>query len=59
MLRYFNYTFIYIYFLFFSKNREIADYQLKQHMARNLAIQEQKKKDIDFEKRFIDQLKEE
>jgi len=41
----------------FSKNLEIADYQLKQQVERNFANREQKEKDIDFEKTLLKQLK--
>jgi len=47
-----------LYVFCFSKNRQIADYQLKQKNARDLELREQKEKNIDFERTLLNQLKE-
>lgn len=44
--------------LCFSKHRQIANDQLEQKNMRNLELQEQKEKNIDFERRLLNQLKE-
>jgi len=48
----------YYTYTFFSKHRQIANYQLKQKNERNLELQEQKEKNIDFERSLLNRLKE-
>lgn len=50
---------LFIFHFFIRKNREIADYHLKQRLERDLANREQKEKNIDFEKSLLGQLKQE